>query len=307
MSGAGAGNDSPLPLWRSALFVPANVEKFVAKAHTRGADAIILDLEDSVILSQKERARAAVPAAAALVAGHGIDVLVRINRPWRLAVRDIEASVGEHVHTLAVPKVMSADHLRFIAEVIDEVEIDRGLEPGHTRLLAFVEGLDGLANIDAIARSTQRLLGLFLGAEDFSSEVGMQPSAEGLFGANQQVVFAARRAGILPFGFVGSIADYSDLDVFRQRIRQAKSLGFVGALGIHPSQIGIMNEEFVPSSAEVEHAAGLVAAYEEALAQGRGAAEYRGKMIDAPVVARAREVLRIHSALSARDSAEPAS
>lgn len=287
---------NPLPAWRSALFVPAHVEKFVAKAHTRGADAIILDLEDSVPLPEKASARAAVPGAAAQIAGHGLDVLVRINRPWRLAVRDLEESVCAQVHTIAVPKVASADHLTFIAETIDEIEIDKGLAPGHTRLLAFIEGVGGLAQVDAIARASSRLIGLFLGAEDFSAEVGMQPTAEGLFGPNQQIVFAARRAGILPFGFVGSIADYSDLDAFRLRIRQARALGFVGALGIHPSQVGIMNEEFVPGTEEVDHARGLLETYEQALAEGRGAAAYKGKMIDAPVVARAREVLRAHAA-----------
>jgi citrate lyase subunit beta/citryl-CoA lyase len=287
---------NPLPAWRSALFVPAHVEKFVAKAHTRGADAIILDLEDSVPLPEKASARAAVPGAAAQIAGHGFDVLVRINRPWRLAVRDLEESVCAQVHTIAVPKVASADHLTFIAETIDEIEIDKGLAPGHTRLLAFIEGVGGLAQVDAIARASSRLIGLFLGAEDFSAEVGMQPTTEGLFGPNQQIVFAARRAGILPFGFVGSIADYSDLDAFRARIRQARALGFVGALGIHPSQVGIMNEEFVPGTEEVDHARGLLETYEKALAEGRGAAAYKGKMIDAPVVARAREVLRAHAA-----------
>ncbi|MGB5097716.1 MAG: CoA ester lyase [Porticoccaceae bacterium] len=287
---------NPLPAWRSALFVPAHVEKFVAKAYTRGADAIILDLEDSVPLPEKASARAAVPGAAAQIAGHGLDVLVRINRPWRLAVRDLEESVCAQVHTIAVPKVASADHLTFIAETIDEIEIDKGLTPGHTRLLAFIEGVGGLAQVDAIARASSRLIGLFLGAEDFSAEVGMQPTAEGLFGPNQQIVFAARRAGILPFGFVGSIADYSDLDAFRARIRQARALGFVGALGIHPSQVSIMNEEFVPGTEEVTHARGLLEAYEQALAEGRGAAAYKGKMIDAPVVARAREVLRAHAA-----------
>jgi citrate lyase subunit beta/citryl-CoA lyase len=287
---------NPLPAWRSALFVPAHVEKFVAKAHTRGADAIILDLEDSVPLPEKASARAAVPGAAAQIAGHGLDVLVRINRPWRLAVRDLEESVCAQVHTIAVPKVASADHLTFIAEIIDEIEIDKGLMPGHTKLLAFIEGVGGLAQVDAIARASSRLIGLFLGAEDFSAEVGMQPTAEGLFGPNQQIVFAARRAGILPFGFVGSIADYSDLDAFRARIRQARALGFVGALGIHPSQVGIMNEEFVPGTEEVDHARGLLETYEQALAEGRGAAAYKGKMIDAPVVARAREVLRAHAA-----------
>lgn len=293
-------NKPELPLWRSALFVPANVEKFVAKAHTRGADAIILDLEDSVILSEKENARAAVPGAAATVAAHGLDVLVRINRPWRLAVRDLEAAVCEQVHTVAVPKVASADHIRFLAEVIDELEVEKQLPLGHTRLLAFIEGLDGLAQIDRIAGASERMLGLFVGAEDFSSEVGMEPCEAGLLYPNQRVVFAARQAGILPLGFVGSIADYSDLDAFRQRIRQAKQLGFSGALGIHPNQIGIMNEEFMPSSAEVEHASGLLEVYEQAIAAGRGAAEYKGKMIDAPVVARARETLHKYQRLSIR-------
>lgn len=291
-------SEKNLPLWRSALFVPANVEKFVEKAHTRGADAIILDLEDSVILSEKDHARAGIPGAAATVAEHGLDVLVRINRPWRLAVRDLEASVCKHVHTIAVPKVMSRDHIKFIDEVVTEIEIDRGLPVGHTRLLAFVEGLDGLRDIDSIARASGRLMGLFLGAEDFSSEVGMQPTSEGLFWANQQVVFAARKAGILPLGFVGSIADYSDLDAFREKIRQARALGFVGALGIHPSQIGIMNEEFVPTAQEVEHAHGLLEAYQQAMAEGRGAVAYKGKMIDAPVVARAEEILRLSEAFS---------
>ena len=287
-----------LPLWRSALFVPANVEKFVDKAHTRGADAIILDLEDSVVLSEKDTARAAVPGAAAKIADRGLDVLVRINRPWRLAVRDLEASVCEHVHTVAVPKVMSGDHIVFIDEIITEIEIDKGLPPGHTKILAFVEGLDGLDDIHNITQASERLIGLFLGAEDFSSEVGMQPTTEGLFWANQQVVFAARKAGISPLGFVGSIADYSDLDAFREKIRQARALGFVGALGIHPSQIGIMNEEFVPSASEVEHARGLLAAYQQALAEGRGAVAYKGKMIDAPVVARAEEIVRLSEAFS---------
>jgi len=281
-----------LPSWRSALFVPAHVEKFVAKAHTRGADAVILDLEDSVPLAEKACAREGVAAAAATVAAHGLDVLVRINRPWRLAVRDLEDSVCAAVHSIAVPKVASADHIAFIAEILDEVEVDKGLPVGHTKLIAFIEGVGGLADMDAIARATPRLIGLFLGAEDFSAEVGMQPSAEALFGPNQQLVFAARRAGVLPLGFVGSIADYSDLDAFRARIRQARALGFSGAFGIHPSQIAIMNEEFVPSAAEVTHARGLLEAYEQGLAEGRGAVAYQGKMIDAPVVARAREVLR---------------
>lgn len=293
-------NQQDLPLWRSLLFVPANVEKFVAKAHTRGADAIILDLEDSVVLSEKATARAIVPAAAATVAGNGVDVLVRINRPWRLAVRDLETSVCEHVHTIAIPKVASADHIRFISEVIGEVEVEKRLPQGSTRILALIEGVEGLRNVDEIAAASPRMLGMFLGAEDFSSEVGMEPFAEGLFYANQQLLFAARKAGILPLGFVGTIADYSDLNAFRQRIRQAKQLGFTGAPGIHPSQIEIMNEEFMPSAEAVEHARGLLETYDAAMAEGRGAVEFKGKMIDAPIVDRARETLSRHQALTGK-------
>ncbi|HBD12260.1 MAG TPA: CoA ester lyase [Porticoccaceae bacterium] len=289
-----------LPLWRSLLFVPANVEKFVAKAHTRGADAIILDLEDSVVLPEKAAARDVVPQAAETVAGHGLDVLVRINRPWRLAVRDLETSVCPQVHTIAVPKVASADHIRFLTEVIDEIEVEKHMTHGHTRLMALIEGVEGLRNIDEIAAASPRMMGMFVGAEDFSSEAGMEPIEEGLFYVNQQLVFAARRAGILPFGFIGSIADYADLDDFRRKIRLARQLGFVGAPGIHPSQIAIMNEEFQPSADEVEHATGLLDVYEQAVAEGRGAAEFKGKMIDAPIVARAREVLAKHQAVKAK-------
>ncbi len=287
-----------LPSWRSILFVPANVEKFVAKAHTRGADAIILDLEDSVTLAEKDTARAAVPGAAARVGAHGVDVLVRVNRPWRLAVRDLEAAVGEHVHTVVVPKVMNAGHIRFIAEIIDELEAAAGLPGGHTGILAFVEGPEALADAAGIAAASERLVGLFLGADDFALEAGMQPSAEGLLGPSQQVVFAARRAGILPLGFVGSISDYTDLDGFRATVRRARALGFAGALAIHPNQVAIMNEEFMPSAEEVEHARGVLRAYEAAQERGRGAVEYQGKMIDAPIVARARETLRRYEAFA---------
>src|ERR1700704_3529928 len=114
------------PSWRSLLYVPVTSEKFVGKAHTRGADAIMLELEDGVAPSEKERARALVADAAPIVGQAGADVLVRINRPWRLAVKDIEASIGKDVRGLVLPKVGSADHVRAIAEVVEDVERERG-------------------------------------------------------------------------------------------------------------------------------------------------------------------------------------
>jgi len=120
----------------------------------------------------------------------------------------------------------------------------------------------------------------------------MAPVREALLWPNQQVAFACRRAGILPLGFPGSIADYVDLGAFRDTIHLARQLGFVGAFCIHPDQVAVLNQEFVPAPAEVEEARAVLAAYEAALREGRAAASHNGKMIDPPVVARAEEIVR---------------
>jgi citrate lyase subunit beta / citryl-CoA lyase len=131
---------------------------------------------------------------------------------------------------------------------------------------------------------------------------GILPDAEGLFMPKQMAVFAARAAGIMPLGFIGTVAEFHDLDGFRQTIRRSRRLGFVGASVIHPSQIPILNEEFRPSPAEVDHARRVVAAYDKALAEGVGAVTVDGKMIDVPVVERARLVIEREAAIAARES-----
>ena len=292
---------SPLPVWRSLLFVPVTAKRFVDGAARRGADAIILDLEDSVAPSEKEHARALVPEAAATVSRGGADVVVRINRPLRLAVRDIEAAVGPQVLALALPKVDSPEHVRLIAETVDEVEVERGIAPGATRLIAMVETAAAFFRIAEIARAHPRLCALNLGAEDFALSVGILPEAEGLFMPKQMAVFAARAAGIMPLGFIGTVAEYHDLDGFRQTIRRSRRLGFIGASVIHPSQIPILNEEFRASAEELDHARRVIAAYDKALAEGVGAVTVDGKMIDFPVVERARLLIEREEAIAARE------
>lgn len=274
------------------LFVPAHVPRFVERAHARGADACVLDLEDSVPLDQKAQARAAVPDAAATIVGRGTPVLVRINQPWSLAAADIEAVVGPAVSALVLPKVNSAASVMAVAERLDRLEALRGLPAEHTRLIALIEDVQALPQLDEIARCTPRLLGMMLGPEDFSASAGMAPVREALMLPNQLVLFACRRAGILPFGFPGSIADYGDIDAFAQTIHLARQLGFVGGLCIHPAQVAVLNAGFSPSAADLEHARGAIEAFEAAEREGRGAAEYRSKMVDLPVVLRARETLR---------------
>lgn len=280
------------PGWRTALFIPVHIEKFVAKAHTRGADAYILDMEDSVPLAQKDEARTCIVPAAKTVAQDGADALVRINLDESLAMLDLEAAVDESVRAIVVPKVETAEQIQRLAAKIDELEQLKGMAKGHTAMIAMIESVDALPRLDDIAGAHPRVVAMTLGSEDFSATAGMQPLPQTLLLPNQMLAFACRRANIMPLGFPGSIADYSDIDAFRETIKFAKQLGFVGAFCIHPKQVVVLNEELTPSEEEIADAKGLLAAFEEGIAAGKGAVEYKGKMIDLPVVERARELLR---------------
>jgi len=290
-----------LPVWRSMLFVPVNVNRFVDKAHTRGADAIQLDLEDSIPTSEKGAARRLVQEAAEKVARSGADVLVRINRPWRETVADLEASVSPRVQALALPKIESADHIRMIAEIVGELELERGMAIGSTKLVAMIETAGAFFRMEAIAAADPRVVGITLGSEDFALSVGMLPEADGLLAPKVQLVIAARAAGILPLGFVGTVADYQDLDRFRDTVRRSRRLGFLGAGCIHPGQVRVLNEEYRPSSEEVAHARRIAEAYEKAVAAGVGACEVDGQMVDIPVVKRARALLARDEAIRERE------
>ena len=201
-----------LPVWRSLMFVPVTAEKFVRTGADRGADAIILDLEDAVAPSQKDHARTLIAGAIPQVSRNGADVVVRVNRPWRLLVRDLEAAVVPGVTALMLTKVDSPEHVLACAEIVAELEAERGLPANAIKFIALVENAAGFFRIEQIAKSHPRVVGLSLGSEDFAADVGMQSEPEGLFYPKQQTIFAARAAGIMPMGFIGSIADFRDQD-----------------------------------------------------------------------------------------------
>ena len=290
-----------LPLWRSSLFVPATSERFIAKAHLRGADAIKIDLEDAVAPTEKARARTLVPAVAASVGQAGADVLVRINRPWRMAVADLESSVGANVNGIVIPKIESADHVVFLEEIVAELEAERGLAPGHTCFTLQIETAKGFLNVREIAGASRRNKAISVGNEDFAHMLGMPETiSEALIGAMQTVQMAAREAGILALGYPGSIANFSDLDAYRADIARARALGFDGGSCIHPAQVAILNEGFAPTAKEIAEAEGIIAAYDAALARGEGAVAYQGKMIDIPIADRARRTLAQRDRIAGR-------
>jgi len=291
-----------LPVWRSLLYVPVNVERFVNKAHTRGADCIQLDLDDSVPPAEKDRARTLVQGAAARVRRGGADVMVKINRPLALAVRDIEAAVCPQVDGLAISKADGPGHVRLLDELVSGLEEKAGVTPGHTRFVVMIEGPQAFFEMRAIAQASPRVVGMNIGDEDFALECGMTPDGEALLPAKQQMIIAARAAGVMPLGFIDSVADFSDWDRFRAMVRKSRRLGFDGASCVHPGQVKIVNEEYRPAEDEVAYARRVVEADREATRAGRGSFQIDGRMIDVPVVVRAQRLLARHQAILARET-----
>lgn len=298
----GPSNHTPL-LDRSTLIVPLSNEKFIAKAHLRGADTITLDLEDGVAPNAKAAARERLPEAVRSASRGGARIKVRLNRPLGLLVRDLEAAVIPGVHALGLAKVESAGHVRLVSEYVGELERERGLPPGGIALHAALETPKALQQAYEIAGADPRLQAIGLGTLDLAAACGFEPSLEALLMPKQVVLFAARAAGIHSGGYIGSVADYTDLDGLRAVIRRSRKLGFRGGSAIHPAQIPVLNEEFSPSAQELADARSIVDAAETAFAGGAGAFSFQGRMVDKPVVDAARELLAIGAAIAAREHA----
>ncbi len=291
-----------LPVWRSLMYVPVNVDKFIDKAHTRGADVIQLDLEDAVPLGEKDKARTLVEKAAAKVRRGGADVVVRINRPLSMAVRDLEHAICPDVNGIAITKADSASHVRLLDELISELEEKRGMPVGHTRLITMIETPDAFFRIHEIAAASPRIVACCIGGEDFALNCNMQPTGEALFYPKQHMIIAANAAGVMPLGFVDSVAGFGDWEKFRAMVRRSRDFGFLGAGCIHPGQVTIVNEEYTPTAEEVEYAKKIIQLDHEAAAAGRGSFQIDGKMIDIPVVVRAQKLIKRYAAIKAREA-----
>ena len=291
-----------LPVWRSLMYVPVNVEKYVDKAHTRGADVIQLDVEDSVPPSEKANARKLIEKNAARVKRGGADVVVRINQPLSLAVRDIEEAICPDVNGIAVPKATGVSHLQLLDELVSELEQKRGMTVGHTQFITMIETPEAFFKIREITTATRRIIACNIGGEDYALNCNMQPTGDALFYPKQHMIFAASAAGIMPLGFVDSVATFGDWDNFRKMVRRSRDFGFMGAGCIHPGQVTIVNEEYKPSAAEVEYARKVIALDKEAAAAGRGSFALDGKMIDIPIIVRAERLLKRYEAITARES-----
>lgn len=277
-------------MYRSLLYVPANNERFVAKAADRGADAIILDLEDSIPLNQKADARAALAAAVPQCRRNGADVLVRVNRPIRLCLRDVEAAVAAGADVIKLAKTESAEHVRLIVEAIEDAEAEfNATKP--VKLIAMLEDPSAVLDARTIITASDRIIAAVSGSEDIATVLEAEPTPEVLRMPKQMVHMAAKAAGRFSFGMYGTVADYSDKDAIRGLIAEARRHGFDGASCIHPSVVELLNEGFSPSPEEIAYAQRVVDVLNDSEAKGLGAVSLDGKMIDKPVADRAKRLL----------------
>lgn len=291
---------------RSLLAVPASNRKMVEKALASEADAVFLDLEDAVAPEKKAGARDDVVRALNELDWGGRPKLFRVNALdtrwfYRDVVEVVEAA-GERLDAVLVPKVNRPEDLHAVAVLLDGIELDGELPPGKIALEAQIETAEGLTNIDAIARSTDRLGALHFGPGDFAASLGMPQTSLGTrdewdeaypghrFGyVMQRMVVAARAAGLRAVD--GPMADHRDEKGLRAACRLARALGFDGKWCIHPAQVPVANEVFSPTEGEISWAEKVVGAYESANAAGSGAVSVDGQMVDAASIRMARRTL----------------
>ena len=273
------------------MFVPGNNPGMMQDAFIYGPDSIMLDLEDSVTMAEKDAARLLVHNALKTIDYGNTEMVVRIN-PLNTAYgkKDVEAVVKAGVHVIRMPKTETAEEVREVEREIERVEKEIGCL-GRTKIMAAIESTLGIVNAYEIAVASERMMGIALGAEDYCANLKTQRSPEGteLLFARQQIVVAARAAGIDALDTVYS--NLKDMETFRKEVELIKQLGFDGKSIINPRQIEIVNEVFAPTEKAIEKAKTIIAAIKEAEKRGSGVIAVNGKMVDRPVVIRAQRTI----------------
>ena len=278
---------------RSMLILPVNVPKFVEKAHTRGADAITLDLEDAVPPAEKEKARALVRDSIRLAGLGGSDVLVRVNNDEEHIYKDLEAAVHDGLSAVFLPKTELPEQVLKLEGLIEKLERNRGLKSHSIKIAIHIESPLGIINLKEIAGAGSRLESVSMGVDDYCLQMGIRPSdsAEELVFPMMNIATVARAFNLVPLGILGSVANYKNLEKFRTAAEKSKKMGFAGAYCIHPDQVNILNEVFSPSKDEISWARRVMECFEKAVAEGRASTSLDGKMVDTPIYKQALALL----------------
>jgi citrate lyase subunit beta/citryl-CoA lyase len=280
-------------LRRSMLFVPGGNQKMAEKALGLDADSLIIDLEDSVAPQLKKEARKSVKDLIVDTEFGDKEVSVRINSlKTEYGEEDLSVIMQAKPHTLIIPKVEAAEELKRLDSMMTQMEEEKDLPIGGISLMPLIETPLGIVNIDEIAVSTPRLTGLLFGAGDFTRETRGQITRERweLHYPLIRIVIAARAANIDAID--SPYFDVKDPEGCEANARQAKALGYDGKSAIHPLQVEVINKVFTPTRQEVEHSRKVIEAYQKAEAEGKGATQLEGQLIENVHASIARRILK---------------
>jgi citrate lyase subunit beta/citryl-CoA lyase len=294
-------------LMRTLLFVPANRENMVERAHGAAADVIVLDLEDSVPPAEKENAREIARKAIPTLKAAGKTVHVRVNHlETGLTRDDILATLGPDLAGIAFPKAEGAQHIRDLDVIMREAETKSGVRAGTVVLIPSIESARGVLRCEEIALGSTRLAAISLGAYDYTADLGVarRPDGRELEHARRVIVHCCAAYGLqaldTPYG------DFRDEPGLIEETEYVKSIGFKGKYLIHPAQIEPVNRIFRPDDDEVTNARKVVEAFDDAVARGHASVQVDGRMVDTPVAKRAKDLLAYAEEIAQREQAQPA-
>jgi len=285
-------------LRRTMLFMPGNNPGMLQSAGILGADSIILDLEDAVSLTEKDSARILVREAIKNLDYSNVELVVRVNPiTTEFALVDIDVIARVKPDALMIPKA-TEEELKTIDEMLIKIEKEEGFDAGSIKLIPIVETAYGLQNVYNIIKSCNRIVAILLGGEDLTSDLGIKRTKEGeeIFYARNQVSIACKAMKVdsidTPF------TDTNDFEGLEKDTRKAKSLGFTGKAAISPKHIDTIHSVFAPTFDEIKHAKRVLMAMEEAEKEGKGVFSLDGKMVDAPIINRAKNTVELARLLS---------
>lgn len=279
-------------LRRSLLYVPGNMPSMLQNIPLFQCDAVQIDLEDAVPLSEKDAARILVRRFLDNYKVRNKEILVRINGlDTKWALDDLKTVLPAKPDGIRLPKADTPEVVEHLDTLLTEYEEELGLRVGHFKILPSIETAEGVLNAPKTARASDRLIGLAFGAEDYTAtmEINRTKTGEELFNARMNVLWGAKAAGIQAIDSI--FADVNDMEALRRETELIKKLGFTGKCMINPRQIDIIHEVFAPKQEEVDYALEVMDAIKRAREMGTGVISLKGKMIDRPVVVRAARVL----------------
>lgn len=284
-------------LRRSMLFMPGNNPGMLQSAPILGADSVILDLEDAVSIEEKDSARNLVCEAIKTIDYSNVELVVRINPlDTEFGHLDLKSIAKVKPDTILVPKADEAE-IKLASSMLDKIEAEEGFENGTIKLIPLIETAYGLETVFSVVNASKRVCAVLLGAEDLTSDFGIKRTklGEEIFYARSRVSAAARAARIdsidTPF------TDTDDTSGLEKDTAKAKSLGLTGKAAINPRQIDTIHMVLAPSIDEIKHAKNVLSSRDEAQKEGKGVFSLNGKMVDAPVIARAEKIVELASIL----------